>query len=393
MPQSGYTPIQIYASSTGGNTPSAGNLTNDTKGAELAINIADGKLFYKDSSNVVQVLANASWSGTVTSVGATAPVASSGGTTPTISMAVATSSANGYLSSTDWSTFNGKQAALVSGTNIKTVNGTTLLGSGDLGTIGTGYGGTGLTSFTANRVFYASSTSAIGQSSNLTFDGTNLTVGGTVYAGVIASVNTNSNLNLSPNGTGSVTTARPILITDGVSNNAALEFNISGSTAYGEIQAFNYAVGYNNALVLQRQGGGVSIGTTSNPGAGSLFVNSNIGFGTTAAGGDMSNTARAVGGYFRTYASSGTIPNATPTTIATVTGAGLYIVHAYIPGYVAGAGSWSNYCIVSATDSSHLAIVAGAVAGTVYFSISGSNIQLTQSGGSIGYEWSVLRIA
>ena len=79
MPQSGYTPIQIYASSTGGNTPSAGNLTNDTKGAELAINIANGKLFYKDSSNVVQVLANASWSGTVTSVGAIAPVASSGG--------------------------------------------------------------------------------------------------------------------------------------------------------------------------------------------------------------------------------------------------------------------------------------------------------------------------
>ena len=71
--------------------------------------------------------------GTVTSVTGTAPVASSGGATPAISMAVATSLANGYLSSTDWSTFNGKQAALVSGTNIKTVNGTTLLGSGDVG--------------------------------------------------------------------------------------------------------------------------------------------------------------------------------------------------------------------------------------------------------------------
>jgi hypothetical protein len=47
-------------------------------------------------------------------------------------MAVATSLANGYLSSTDWSTFNSKQAALVSGTNIKTVNSTTLLGSGDV---------------------------------------------------------------------------------------------------------------------------------------------------------------------------------------------------------------------------------------------------------------------
>lgn len=70
--------------------------------------------------------------GTVTSVTGTAPVVSSGGTTPAISMAAATTSVNGYLTSTDWNTFNGKQATLVSGTNIKTVNGTSLLGSGDV---------------------------------------------------------------------------------------------------------------------------------------------------------------------------------------------------------------------------------------------------------------------
>ncbi len=39
---------------------------------------------------------------------------------------------NGILSNTDWTTFNGKQAALVSGTNIKTINGSSILGSGDL---------------------------------------------------------------------------------------------------------------------------------------------------------------------------------------------------------------------------------------------------------------------
>jgi hypothetical protein len=120
--------------------------------------------------------------GTVTSVSATAPVVSSGGNTPTISMAAANTTTNGYLtstdwntfnnkqpsgsyltavtadaplsgsgtsgshlviatantsttgalSSTDWNTFNNKQATLVSGTNIKTVNGTSLLGSGDV---------------------------------------------------------------------------------------------------------------------------------------------------------------------------------------------------------------------------------------------------------------------
>jgi len=44
----------------------------------------------------------------VTSVTGTAPVVSSGGTTPAISMAAATTSVSGYLTSTDWNTFNGK---------------------------------------------------------------------------------------------------------------------------------------------------------------------------------------------------------------------------------------------------------------------------------------------
>ena len=100
-------------------------------------------------------------SGTVTSVTGTAPVVSSGGATPAISMAAATTSVNGYLTSTDWTTFNNKQAALVSGTNIKTVNGTTLLGSGDLGTITYAYGGTGLTSYTAGDIIYASAANTV----------------------------------------------------------------------------------------------------------------------------------------------------------------------------------------------------------------------------------------
>jgi hypothetical protein len=46
--------------------------------------------------------------GTVTSVTGTAPVVSSGGNTPAISMAAATGSVDGYLTSTDWTTFNNK---------------------------------------------------------------------------------------------------------------------------------------------------------------------------------------------------------------------------------------------------------------------------------------------
>jgi hypothetical protein len=57
MAQSGYTPILLYGSGTTGNTPSAGNLTTSAAGVELALNYADGKLFYKDNAGVVQVLA------------------------------------------------------------------------------------------------------------------------------------------------------------------------------------------------------------------------------------------------------------------------------------------------------------------------------------------------
>jgi hypothetical protein len=52
MAQVGFTPIKIYSSATATNVPLAANLAQ----GELAINTADGKLFYKDSSNVVQVI-------------------------------------------------------------------------------------------------------------------------------------------------------------------------------------------------------------------------------------------------------------------------------------------------------------------------------------------------
>jgi hypothetical protein len=56
MAQTGFTPILIYSSSTAAAAPLASNLTNSTLGSELAINITDGKLFYKDNANAVQVI-------------------------------------------------------------------------------------------------------------------------------------------------------------------------------------------------------------------------------------------------------------------------------------------------------------------------------------------------
>jgi hypothetical protein len=55
MAASGFTPIQLYYSGTLTNVPLAGNLAY----GELAINIADGKMYFKNSSNVVTKIADA----------------------------------------------------------------------------------------------------------------------------------------------------------------------------------------------------------------------------------------------------------------------------------------------------------------------------------------------
>jgi hypothetical protein len=64
MAATGFTPISLYYSTTTTAAPTAGNLTN----GELAINITDGKLFYKDNSAAVQVIG---WKTTPATAGGT----------------------------------------------------------------------------------------------------------------------------------------------------------------------------------------------------------------------------------------------------------------------------------------------------------------------------------
>ena len=52
MAATGYSPIQLYYSTTASAAPTAGNLAS----GELAINITDGKLYYKDNAGAVQLL-------------------------------------------------------------------------------------------------------------------------------------------------------------------------------------------------------------------------------------------------------------------------------------------------------------------------------------------------
>jgi hypothetical protein len=71
--------------------------------------------------------------GSVTGVTATTPLASSGGTAPDISITQADAITDGYLSSTDWNTFNNKGSGTVTSITAGTgLNGGTITGSGTI---------------------------------------------------------------------------------------------------------------------------------------------------------------------------------------------------------------------------------------------------------------------
>ena len=110
--------------------------------------------------------------GTVTSVTGTAPVVSSGGATPAISMAAANTTTNGYLTSTDWNTFNGKGSGSVTSVGgTGTVSGISL--SGTVTTSG---------NLTLGGTLNLSSPPVIGNTTPAAITGTTITA--TTYVGV-----------------------------------------------------------------------------------------------------------------------------------------------------------------------------------------------------------------
>ena len=92
MAATNYTPISLYYSTTASTAPLAGNLTN----GELAINITDGKLFYKDNGGTVQTIAYKNTP--LSTVTGTLPVANGGtnGTATPTSGAVAYGTGTAY---------------------------------------------------------------------------------------------------------------------------------------------------------------------------------------------------------------------------------------------------------------------------------------------------------
>jgi len=184
--------------STGGTTPvidlASGVATAGTTGSSTLIPVVTIDTY----GRVTSITTASNPQGTVTSVTGTAPVVSSGGATPAISMAAANTTTNGYLTSTDWNTFNGKGSGTVTSVAALTL-GTT--GTDLSSTVATGtttpvitlqvptasasnrgaLSSTDWTTFnnkapsvtyTSTYVPYGQGTTTPNQSSNYTFDGT-----------------------------------------------------------------------------------------------------------------------------------------------------------------------------------------------------------------------------
>jgi hypothetical protein len=127
MAATNFTPIQLYHSSTASAAPTAGNLAN----GELAINITDGKLYYKDNAGVVQVIATKG-AGTI------------GGSTTQIQYNNA-----GALAGSAAMTFN-------SGTSTVTLTTLNLTNA-----LGATFGGTAQSAYTQGDILYSSATNTL----------------------------------------------------------------------------------------------------------------------------------------------------------------------------------------------------------------------------------------
>jgi trimeric autotransporter adhesin len=308
--QTSFTNGQLLIGNTTGNT-----LTKATLTAGSGVSITNG-------AGSITISATGS-GGTVTAVTGVAPIASSGGTTPAISISQSNTTTDGYLSSTDWNTFNNKQPAgtYVTSISIASSNGFTGTSSGGatpsltLATSVTGIlkgNGTAISAATSGTD-YAPATSGTsilygngaGGFSNVTI-GTGVsfasgTLSATGSGGTVTSVSGTGTVN-GITLTGTVTSSGSLTlggILGGIGNSQLTNSTISGVALGGNL--FNLTAG---------TGVSFSTGTTYN-GSAAITINA------TGSGGTVTSVAALTLGTTGTDLSS-TVANSTTTPVITL---------------------------------------------------------------------------
>jgi len=231
------------------------------------------------------ITSNDQYQGTVTSVTGTSPIVSSGGNTPAISIPQATSSVNGYLSSTDWSTFNNKGNGTVTSVaqsftgGLISVSGSPITSSGTLALTVAG---------TSGGIPYFSSASTWASSGVLTANG--LVIGN--GAGAAPSTTTTGTGVLTAIGN-AVNTASGLVTQSGTLTNSSLLIGNGSSagissttTGTGVVTALGVNTGSSGAFVVNGGALGTpSSGTVTNlTGTASININGTVGATTPSTG-------------------------------------------------------------------------------------------------------------
>jgi hypothetical protein len=212
------------------------------------------------------VTTNANLTGAVTSVGNATSLGSF--TSADLAAAVSDETGTGALVFANSPTL--VTPALGTPSSATLTNATGLpLSTGVTGTLATTNGGTGLTSFTANGVVYASSTSALATGSALTFDGTNLVnTSSSVGTPEIAisnsatSAGANARLRIKTGGSGSTTYGDAFVqFTDDLNWNWSI--GAGSSTSNALVFTSYFGLGSNELMRLTSTGLGIG---TSSPG-------------------------------------------------------------------------------------------------------------------------------
>jgi hypothetical protein len=223
-------------------------------------------------------------SGIVTSVTGTAPVVSSGGTTPAISMAAATALVNGYLTSTDWSTFNGKgSGSVTSVAGTGTVSGISLSGtvtsSGNLTLGGTldlsSPPAIGSTAANTGAFTTLSASSTVSGAGFTTYLASPPAIGGTTAAAGTFTTLTGTTSTTTPIVQNSAAAA--IAFKTNSATSAITQFNINHTaSAVNYVQVTGAATGGNPAITAQGSDGAINLVLSAKSTSSIYFYTNNL---------------------------------------------------------------------------------------------------------------------